>query len=134
MRSRCIPNQGELMTFNVGDVPIPLPGELSHVRALDVLDQQRRRILDLVGLVAAGQRTLQQSTVALDWRSTARLEFEVRLSDLHRALARSSGALQAALAECDRARELLRASLTKEPSVAEREKDFIGYLAGATRR
>jgi hypothetical protein len=122
------------MTSDVGDVPITLPGELSHVRALDLLDQQHRRILDLVGLVAAGQRTLQQSTVELHWQSTARLEFEVRLIDLYRALAGSSGALQAALAECDRARELLRAYLTKEPSVAEREKDFIGYLAGATRR
>jgi hypothetical protein len=115
----------------VGWVPDLVPGELS--RTLDLLDQQRRRILDLLRLVSSGQRRLQHSTDAILWRSPARLEFDSRLSDLHRVLACSSEALRAALAECDRARELLRSALAAEGS-SDGESNFVGYTTSAIRR
>ncbi|WP_411722304.1 hypothetical protein [Mycetocola sp.] len=121
------------MISQAGGVPGVTPGELS--RTLDLLDQQRRRILDLTRLVTAGQRTLQHSTAVLLWRSPARLEFDSRLGALQRNLARTSGALAAALTECDRARDLLRSALAAaDDSGTAGERAFIGYPAGATRR
>ena len=110
------------------------PGDASRARALDLLDEQRRRIVALTARVAAAQRTLQQSATPPDWRSPSRVEFGLRMTDLRRALARSSASLHAALTECDRARDLVRAVLLAGPPVAERERDFVGYPAGGTRR
>lgn len=107
------------------------PGELS--RALDLLDQQRRRILELSGLVSAGRRELLRSAGVLSWRSPARLEFDSRLSDLHRALARGSNALQAALAECNRARDLVRSGLTAEGTGAVADSSLVGVPAHGAR-
>lgn len=120
------------MISNASDSAGIVPGGLSHTRALDLLDQQRRRILDLSGLLSSGQRTVQHSTDSLSWRSPARSEFEMRLTDLHRILDHSAGALATALAECDRARDVVRATLAAEWSAA--EKDFVGYPAGQLRR
>lgn len=102
-------------------------GDVSRARALDLLDQQRRRILELSDRVSAGQRALQRSTAALAWRSPAQVEFDLRLMDLQQTLARSSGALRAALAECDRARDLLQASTAVQWRGAGWEKDPVGY-------
>ena len=118
----------------VGDDVSTTPDDLSRARALDLLSEQRRRIVALTGRVSAGQRTLEQSATAPGWRAPSGVEFELRLTDLRRALASSSGSLQAALLECDRARDVLRAGLLSGPGVAESEKAFIGYPAGAPRR
>jgi hypothetical protein len=116
--------RGGLMIQNDGGVSGFPPGELSRV--LDLLDQQRRRILVLSGLVSAGQRELVHSTAVLSWRSPARLEFDSRLADLSRVLALSSGALQAALAECDRARDLVRSRLMAEGASTVAATRFAG--------
>jgi hypothetical protein len=127
-------DEGGLMSLNIGDVPGAALDEMSHARALDLLDQQRRRILDLSGLVCGGERTLRISTATPVWRSPARFEFDSRMSDLRRSLARCSGSLQAALAECDRARELLRSGCLNEGSRGQPVQNFAGHPAGTPRK
>lgn len=100
--------RGTAMSSEVVDTsPAPLD-DATRARVLDLLDQQRRRISDLAGRVAAGRRSLEASTVVPAWRSPARYEFDLRLGDLHQRLARCSGSLRAAQSECDRARALLQ--------------------------
>jgi hypothetical protein len=120
------------MIPTAGEVPGIASAEL--LRALDLLDQQRRRILDLSRLVSVGQRTLQNSTAELLWRSPARLEFDQRLTEIQRAVAHGSRVLSAALAECDRARDLVLSRLAAGDCHAGREKDFVGNAARSTGR
>lgn len=103
--------------------------DVSRARALDLLDEQRRRILELSDAVVDGQRQLQRSITSLSWRSPSRFEFDVRVSDLLGGFARSAGSLRAALAECDRARDLLRADTTVERRGGGWEKEFSGRPA-----
>jgi hypothetical protein len=116
------------MIPTAGEVPGIMPAEL--LRALDLLGQQRRRILDLSSLVSVGQRTLQNSTAELLWRSPARLEFDLRLTEIQSALSHGSRVLSAALAECDRARDLVLLRLAAGDCHPAR--DFVGYAARST--
>ncbi|SFN84494.1 hypothetical protein [Mycetocola miduiensis] len=119
------------MIENDGGVSGFAPGELSRV--LDLLDQQRRRILELSALVSAGRRELLRSTGVLSWRSPARLEFDSRLSDVHRVLASGSNALQVALAECNRACDLVRSGLAAEGAGIAAGSSFVGLPARGAR-
>lgn len=96
------------MTSNLVGAASDAAGQAALARVLDLLDQQRRRIVELTGHVAAGRRALERSTVSMNWRSPARTEFDLRLDDLQQVLARCQLSLAAALTECDRARTLLR--------------------------
>jgi len=119
-------------------VTIALPGatptDVSRARALEVLGEQRRQILELSDAVADGQRLLSDSTSSLTWRSASRFEFDRRVGELHDSLANSAGHLRAALAECDRARDLLRAGTTIERRGDGWSKDFAGSPASGGSR
>jgi hypothetical protein len=120
------------MIPTAGEVPGIMPAEL--LRALDLLGQQRRRILDLSSLVSVGQRTLQNSTAELLWRSPARLEFDLRLTEIQSALSHGSRVLSAALAECDRARDRARDLVLSRLAAGDCHpaRDFVGYAARST--
>lgn len=109
---------------------LPAATEVSRARALELLNEQRRQILALADAVVDGQRLLSRSTASLTWRSSSRIEFDVRVGELRDSLASSAGSLRAALAECDRARDLVRAGTTIEQRGNGWSKDFAGYLAG----
>ncbi|MET1051916.1 MAG: hypothetical protein ABWX65_04680 [Mycetocola sp.] len=108
--------------------------DVARTRALDLLDEQRRRIEALVDSVADGQARLGRTTASLAWRSASRYEFDRRITELHGLLARGAGALRAALVECDRARELLRAGASVERRGDGWTTGFAGYPAAGRRR
>ena len=108
--------------------------DVSRGRALELLDEQRRQILALSDAVVGGQRLLERSTASLAWRSTSRVEFDARVGELHDTFASSAGSLRAALVECDRARDLLRAGSTVEQRGDGWSKDFVGYPADGRSR
>lgn len=108
--------------------------DVSRARALELLDAQRRRILEISGAVVEGEQKLQRCSATLAWRSSSRVEFDLRVGELHDAFVRSAGALRAALAECDRARSLLQAGSTIERRGSGLEKDFVGHPAQARPR
>lgn len=108
--------------------------DVSRARALELLDAQRRRILEISRAVVDGEQKLQRCSTDLAWRSPSRVEFDLRVGELHDAFARSAGALRAALAECDRARGLVQASSAVERRGAGWEKDVVGYPAEARSR
>jgi hypothetical protein len=115
-----------------------LPGstmtDVSRARALELLNQQRRQILELSDAVINGQRRLSRSTASLTWRSSSRFEFDIRVGELHDTFASSAGSLRAALAECDRARDLLQAGSTVQQRGNGWSKDFAGHPAGSRSR
>ncbi len=111
-----------------------LQSDVSRARALDLLDEQHRRILELSDAVTESRRLVQRSVDVLAWQSPSRITFDIRVSSLLDGFARSAGSLRAALSECDRARELLRAGTTVERRGDGWEKDFTGSPAGARQR
>lgn len=113
-----------------GALPGSAATEMSRARALELLDEQRRQILALADAVIDGQRLLSRSTASLTWRSSSRIEFDMRAGELRDSLASSAGSLRAALAECDRARDLARAGTTIEQRGDGWSKDFARYRAG----
>lgn len=108
--------------------------DVSRARTLELLDTQRRRILEISRAVVDGEHKLQRCSATLTWRSSSRVEFDRSVGELHDAFVRSAGALRAALAECDRARDLVQASSAVEQRGDGWEKDFVGYPAQSRSR
>ncbi|GHD44203.1 hypothetical protein D9V29_03475 [Mycetocola manganoxydans] len=121
------------MNGNTGGIVGVTSSDVSLARVLELLAEQRRRIVELLDQTTDAQRVLRDSASSLLWKAPSRLLYDRRVTALQRALAQAAAALQAALAECDRARDHAR-TVSSALVPAGVEKDYVGYPAGDRNR